>query len=94
MLKPTGNQRYSTGGEVVLSVHNDGPPIPAAMQKKLFDPLQRGVSGAVHSFNRKNLGLGLYIVCEIFMAHEGVIEVSSIEKTGTTFTVRLPKLTT
>lgn len=83
----------ATDGEVVLSVHNDGPPIPAAMQKKLFDPMQRGISGEVHSSNRKNLGLGLYIVREIVMAHKGVIEVSSMEKTGTTFTVRLPKLT-
>jgi signal transduction histidine kinase len=79
-------------GEVVLSVHNDGPPIPPAMQKDIFDPMRRGVSDPAHSPHHKNLGLGLYIVREIVTAHQGSIEVNSTEETGTTFTVRLPKL--
>lgn len=89
---PVSVSTTADDGEVILSVHNDGPPIPPAMQKNIFDPMQRGLNGAVHSSNRKNLGLGLYIVREIVIAHQGDIEVSSTEEAGTTFTVRLPRL--
>jgi signal transduction histidine kinase len=37
------------------------------------------------------VGLGLYIVAEVVRAHGGQVEVSSSEKEGTTFTVRLPR---
>jgi signal transduction histidine kinase len=40
---------------------------------------------------KKNLGLGLYIVREIVMAHHGDISVSSTDEEGTTFRVTLPK---
>jgi signal transduction histidine kinase len=79
-------------GEVVITVHNDGPPIPPAMQKDIFDPTRRGLSISTYSSNRKNMGLGLYIVREVVKSHSGTVEVSSTEKTGTTFTVRLPRL--
>ncbi len=81
----------ATDGEVVLSVHNEGTPIPPAMLKNMFDPMRRGMSVSAPLSNRKNLGLGLYIVREIVTAHNGSIEVSSTEVTGTMFTVRLPK---
>lgn len=39
-----------------------------------------------------SLGLGLYIVREIVIAHRGTVEVTSTAEEGTTFTVRLPQL--
>jgi len=88
---PVSVSTQAYDGEVVLSVHNDGPPIPAAVQKDIFDPMRRGSNEPAHSSHYRNLGLGLYIVREIVKAHEGSIEVSSAQETGTTFTVRLPK---
>ncbi|TFW01138.1 sensor histidine kinase [Oxalobacteraceae bacterium OM1] len=88
---PVSVHTLGRDGEIVLSVHNDGPPIPSDMQAHLFDPLRRGVGGPDHAANRKNMGLGLYIVREIVNAHDGTIDVTSTEETGTTFTVRLPR---
>ncbi|TCS36332.1 signal transduction histidine kinase [Paucimonas lemoignei] len=79
------------GEEIILSVHNDGPPIPPEVKKNIFDPLRRFADGEKCTADRKNLGLGLYIVREIVLAHQGTINVSSTQDMGTTFTVRLPK---
>jgi signal transduction histidine kinase len=38
-----------------------------------------------------NLGLGLYITCEIARAHGGTIKVDSSDQTNTTFIVQLPR---
>ncbi len=79
---------------VIISIHNDGDPIPPTQLTTLFHSFTRGKSdgnqaGGVTS----NLGLGLFITKEIVIAHEGTIKVISNEKEGTTFSVRLPKIT-
>jgi sigma-B regulation protein RsbU (phosphoserine phosphatase) len=81
--------------EVVLSVHNEGVPIPAAAIPKIFYALNRAsaLDGETHP-EAVNLGLGLYIAEEIVTAHGGQIAVTSSEKDGTTFTVRLPRTMT
>lgn len=75
-------------GWVTLSVHNEGPPIPADRLLQIFEPMQRatelGKSG-------RSVGLGLYIVKHIVEAHRGRVLVESTEEGGTTFTVRLPR---
>jgi len=75
-------------GMVLLEVHNEGPPIPADLLPKLFEPFRRGkgAGGALGS-----VGLGLFISRRLVEAHEGTIEVKSKEGEGTTFTVRLPR---
>ncbi|HYO59603.1 ATP-binding protein [Archangium sp.] len=73
-------------GEVLLEVHNEGPPIPAEVLPTLFEPFRRGRSaggGAVGS-----VGLGLFISRQLVEAHGGSIEVRSTQGEGTTFTVR------
>ena len=76
--------------EVVLSVHNDGVPIPPAVRAKIFDSLVRGASKDTDSPSH-NLGLGLYITKAIVSAHNGTIDVKSSEKGGTEFIVRFPR---
>jgi signal transduction histidine kinase len=71
---------------VALSVSNEGTPIPAKEQARIFQPLQRGPQGADGS-----LGLGLYIVQQIARAHGGSVVVRSSEGEGTTFTLRLSR---
>ncbi|MFE8599753.1 PAS domain-containing sensor histidine kinase [Archangium violaceum] len=73
------------GSTFVLSVHNQGPPIPEALLPHVFDPFFRA-----NDHPRQGLGLGLYIVQQLILAHGGSITVDSRVDAGTTFTVRLP----
>jgi signal transduction histidine kinase len=78
--------------EVVVTVHNGGPPISPGELPKIVDPLVRGSSAEHPKSNRPgSIGLGLYIAREIARSHGGTITVSSSEDAGTTFTVRLPR---
>ena len=83
------------GKDVVLSIQNQGVPIPPDAIGRIFESLIRGKDElddeADNAPESINLGLGLYITKEIVAAHEGTIEVTSSEKEGTMFTVRLPR---
>jgi signal transduction histidine kinase len=72
--------------DVTLRVTNRGPPIPAEILQLIFEPFRQG-----HYKSPRGLGLGLYIAKEIVLAHHGEIWVESTAKSGTTFTVRLPR---
>lgn len=76
------------GEEVVLTVRNQGRPIPADLMPVLFEPFRRGLS---EEGSPGGLGLGLYIVQQIVQAHGGTIDVASTAQEGTTFSVRLPR---
>jgi signal transduction histidine kinase len=77
---------------VVLVVHNGGPPIPQGELAKIFNPLVRGSSSEHPKANRSgSIGLGLYIARVIAESHGGTIEVTSSEEEGTAFTMRLPR---
>jgi PAS domain S-box-containing protein len=77
--------------EVVLSVHNQGAPIPEHVLPELFEPFRRGSRDPSHS-NGGGLGLGLYIVQQIILAHGGTLGAESHEGDGTTFTAKLPRV--
>lgn len=77
-----------TGSEIVISVHNNGPPIPRAHFDHIFDPLSTFES---LSRDAGHLGLGLYIAKRIVVGHGGRIVVASSKAEGTTFTVYLPR---
>jgi signal transduction histidine kinase len=80
------------GVDVVLTVHNEGPPIPREALPTIFDPLVRGSVPDVQKQRRPgSIGLGLYIAREIVTAHGGVIDVKSSAEAGTLFTIRLPR---
>jgi signal transduction histidine kinase len=87
----TGTRRVRLGlsGQddvVVITVHNDGEPIPEEVRSRLFEPFQRA-----DARGQTGLGLGLYIVERIVRAHGGTVEVQSTPAEGTTFAVRLPR---
>jgi signal transduction histidine kinase len=77
-----------TDDELRLSVHNEGPPIPADLLPVIFEPFR---SGERRTSDGSSVGLGLFIVREIVRAHGGDVEVRSAPGAGTTFTVRLPR---
>jgi sigma-B regulation protein RsbU (phosphoserine phosphatase) len=74
------------GATVMLSVGNQGPPIPPELLPHVFEPFRSGADA-----DRHGLGLGLFIVRQIVRAHGGEIEaVSSLEE-GTVFRATLPR---
>lgn len=80
-----------TGSDIVLSVHNGGAPIPADVLPNIFDPLVRG-RAPDEPRQRGSIGLGLYIVREIVVAHGGRVKVTSSSHSGTRFEVKLPRV--
>ena len=72
---------------VLLEVHNEGAPIAPEALPRIFDAFQRGSSDG----GGRGLGLGLYIVQQIALAHGGIVKVRSTKEQGTTFTVRWPR---
>ena len=76
--------------EVLLRVHNGGPPIPADVLPTIFDPFNRGKLGTMGA-RSMGLGLGLRIAREFVRAHGGTIGVQSGERAGTLFSVSLPR---
>ena len=77
------------GDEVLLTVHNGGPPIPPEALTSIFEPMVRHVRGDP---TNAGLGLGLYIASQVVLAHGGTLDVTSTEAEGTRFTVRLPRV--
>lgn len=71
---------------VVLTVHNEGRAIPRRHLQDIFAPFRQLDPVPAKS----NVGLGLYIVEAIVVAHAGTIDVESTDD-GTTFTIRLPR---
>jgi two-component system sensor histidine kinase/response regulator len=72
---------------VLLSVCNAGR-IPPELLPQLFDPFRGAQRQAGRS---EGLGLGLYIVQQIVLAHQGRVDVQSDETNRTLFTVRVPR---
>jgi two-component system sensor histidine kinase KdpD len=74
-------------GEVLISVHNVGPPIRIEERERIFDRFYR-------SPDRKDVvlgtGIGLSVVRKAAEAHHGHVWVISGEKEGTTFFLSLP----
>ena len=90
--KPIRVSARGLSNELVLSVRNEGPPIPAEQQAAIFLEGHR-VGERSAATDRRHQGLGLYIVERIVAAHGGTVSVRSTEADGTTFTIRLPRAT-
>lgn len=90
---PDAPVRVALRGEeagVCLEVTNSGPTIDPSALGEIFDPLRRGSTQGEGRDARSGLGLGLFIVREIAVAHGGEVEVRS-DAGETTFAVRLPR---
>ena len=78
---------------VTFRISNFGDPIPADALQVIFEPLVQAPSASseTHDRSKTSLGLGLFIVREIVLAHGGTIAVESSAEVGTVFTIRLPR---
>jgi signal transduction histidine kinase len=72
---------------VSFAVSDNGPGIPDEQLPRLFEPFWQSPGQP----RGHGSGLGLSIAKGIVDAHGGRIDVHSVEKQGTTFTVRLPR---
>ena len=87
---------FGFSNEVVYTVQNESELVPPAKLRTFFDPVKRFAIRPVSErtvSKSENLGLGLYVVKQIVIAHDGDISVTSSEKEGVIFTVRLPRKT-
>jgi len=79
----------SQGGNAVLTVANDGPPLPADMQGRLFESMVSVREGGGSS--GPHLGLGLYIVRVIAQFHRGTARADNrADGSGVVVTVTMP----
>jgi len=74
-------------GEVVIAVHNEGPPILPADWERIFERFYRTEESRHRA---PGTGLGLSIARKAAEAHGGRTWVVSGERTGTTFYLALP----
>lgn len=75
-------------GVAILTISDKGVGIASEDLPHIFERFYRGDKS--RSAGNGHAGLGLAICQAIIAAHGGIIEVSSKEGSGTTFTVRLP----
>ena len=81
----------SQDGNVLLSVSDDGPGIPAAERDRVFGRFVRLDSDRARSGG--GTGLGLAIVAEVVTAHGGRVTIDDRCGGGTTIFVALPQQT-
>jgi signal transduction histidine kinase len=75
----------SFDGRMMLSVHNEGSPIPEAELQRLFQPFERMENVSIQGW-----GLGLPFVQSVAESHGGTVVADSAKDRGTTFTVSVP----
>ncbi|HLZ85712.1 MAG TPA: ATP-binding protein [Puia sp.] len=76
------------GGEIQVSVSDDGVGIPVEEQERIFDRFHRIENSEGRS--QEGTGIGLAMVRELVRLHQGTIGVISAVGVGSTFTVRIP----
>ncbi len=76
-------------GSLEITVADNGVGISRDHIDHIFDKFYRVPHGNIHK--TKGLGLGLYYVRRIAIAHGGDVSVSSKPGKGTTFRIRIPK---
>ncbi|MEK5417742.1 MULTISPECIES: sensor histidine kinase [unclassified Paenibacillus] len=79
--------RVDTGPEshTRISISDNGHGIPAKDLEQIFERYYRGTN----TTSKHGTGLGMAIARDIIWAHEGKLDMTSIENTGTTITILL-----
>lgn len=75
-------------GRLVLSVHNEGEPIPAEDQESIFQMYRR--TDTARLTRQQGWGIGLPYVRAVAESHGGSIALDSGGGRGTTFTIDVP----
>ncbi len=78
----------ASGNDLEISVADNGVGIPSEHLGHIFEKFYRVPQGNIHK--TKGLGLGLYYVKRIAVAHGGDVSVTSKTGRGTTFKIKIP----
>lgn len=82
---------YRHNDHIVITVHNEGPPLPKDMQGQLFDSMVSVRDKNSPPASSHHLGLGLYIVRLIADFHRGEVQGYNVpDNSGVIFEIRLP----
>jgi signal transduction histidine kinase len=73
---------------VLLSVHNDGEPIPPDQVESVFQVFER--AKAAKEGNKEGWGIGLPFVRSVVESHGGSVDLDSAPERGTTFSMDFP----
>ena len=76
------------GGELALSVADEGIGIPRAEHERIFEKFYR--VGHSETQGRRGSGVGLALVRHVAEAHGGRVIVESAPGEGSRFTIRIP----
>ena len=82
-----GVKMRERGGEIVITVEDDGPGVPDSAKRRIFDKFYQSDS----SHKDEGSGLGLALVRRIVSACGGTVSVSDREPHGAVFTVTLKR---
>ncbi|MAS36646.1 MAG: hypothetical protein CL610_21760 [Anaerolineaceae bacterium] len=74
-------------GNIYVTIKDQGPGIPAKTVERMFQEFEQ-VDRQQHE--QQGMGLGLPLARQVVEIHNGKLEITSTEGTGTTVTVRLP----
>lgn len=75
-------------GRLLLTVHNDGPPIPPSEQECIFQMYRR--ADAARRGDSQGWGIGLPYVRAVAESHGGSVGLDSSVDRGTTFVIDIP----
>jgi signal transduction histidine kinase len=78
----------SEHGRVLLTVHNEGDPIPPDQVETVFQVFRRAM--AAKQGDAQGWGIGLPYVRSVAESHGGSIDVDSSSERGTSFTIDIP----
>ncbi|MET0226851.1 MAG: ATP-binding protein [Dokdonella sp.] len=77
-------------GAATIRVANSGPPLPVAMQDRLFDSLVSMREKSARGGEAPHLGLGLYVVRLVAEVHRGTVSARNLaDASGVEFALRL-----
>jgi len=88
---PEGGQvvvRVGNGDGLRVTVQDDGPGIPEAEQRRIFEPFVQG--GDARRLGVEGTGLGLALCRRLAEMHDAELALESVEGRGTTVSVRFP----
>ena len=78
---------HREGNTIVMTVTNEGDPIPEAVRERIFEPF---VQSDDQARSAEGVGLGLHIVHKVVTAHGGTVGVGGTGR-RVTFTIRIPE---
>jgi two-component system sensor histidine kinase KdpD len=85
---PISIEAKQSNAVILISVHNEGSPIPIEDRDRIFERFYRGSASGKQIAGS---GLGLSIAKRAADAHNGHVWVTSAEEAGTTFYLSLPQ---